>query len=143
MLVDGSNGQISPDGRWLAYQNGSSGQLDAYVLPFLDPGPRIPLSVSGGSDPLWSADGRELFYTSGDKVLAVSVTSGPTLGLGPPRVISEARYRPSPNSVTAFSVSADGRRFLRVQQVQPDRPVTRIEIVLNWANQLQDAAAGK
>jgi Tol biopolymer transport system component len=136
-LVEGANGQVSPDGRWLAYQSATSGQVDVYVVPFPDPGPRIPISVNGGSDPLWSRDGRELFYTSGDKLVAVAITSGPTLAVGPPRVLYAGRYRPSPNAVTAFSVAPDGRRFLRVQQVQPDRPVTRIEIVLNWVTQLQ------
>jgi hypothetical protein len=54
-----------------------------------------------------------------------------------PRVLFEGRYRIGLNSVAAFSVSSDGRRFLRVQQVQPDRPVTRIDVVLNWFSQLQ------
>jgi eukaryotic-like serine/threonine-protein kinase len=142
-LVEGANGQISPNGRWLAYQSVTSGQLDVYVVPFPDSGPRIPISVNGGGDPLWSRDGRELFYTSGDQLVAVAVTSGATLAVGAPRVLYEGRYRPGPNAVTAFSVAPDGRRFLRVQQVQPDRPVTRIEIVLNWVTQLQGVAAGK
>jgi Tol biopolymer transport system component len=141
-LIEGANGQVSPDGRWLAYQSAASGQLDAYVVAFPNPGPRIPLSVNGGGNPLWSPDGRELFYTSGDKLIAVTVTSGATLALGPPRVLYEGRYRPSPNAVTNFSVAPDGR-FLRVQQVLPDRPVTRIEIVLNWSTQLPGAPAGK
>jgi Tol biopolymer transport system component len=139
-LGDGVNGQISPDGKWLAYQSLTSGQFDVYVMPFPGSGPSIPISVNGGGDPLWSRDGRELFYTSGDRLMAVSVTSGVTLAVGAPRVLYAGRYRSSLNSLTAFSVSSDGRRFLRVQQVQPDRPVTRIEIVLNWVTQLQGAA---
>ena len=137
------NGQISPDGRWLAFQSTTSGQIEVYVRPFPGPGPSIPISVNGGIDPLWSRNGRELFYTSGDKTMAVAVTKGATLSVGPPRVLFEGRYRPSVNSLTAFSVAQDGGRFLRVQQVQPDRPVTRIEIVLNWFSQLQPSAAAK
>jgi serine/threonine-protein kinase len=131
-----SNGQISPDGRWLAYQSQASGQSEVYVSSFPGPGPRIPVSVNGGENPLWSRDGRELFYTQGERMMAVTVQPGPTLTVTAPRVLFEGRYRPGLNAVTAFGVSSDGRRFIRIQQVQPDRPVTRIDVVLNWASQL-------
>jgi hypothetical protein len=53
-----------------------------------------------------------------------------------PRVLFEGRYRGNLNTVSAFDIASDGRRFVRVQQSQPDRAVTRIEVVLNWARQL-------
>ena len=130
------NGQISPDGRWLAYQSSASGQNEVYAMPFAGPGPRIPVSVNGGENPLWSPDSRELFYTTEDKTMAVTVTPGATLSVSAPRLLFEGRYRPGSNSVTPFGLSSDGRRFLRIQQVQPDRPVTRIDVVLNWFSQL-------
>ncbi|MDQ3417834.1 MAG: hypothetical protein M3541_03485 [Acidobacteriota bacterium] len=131
-----ANGKVSPDGRWLAYQTTESGQLEVYARPFPGPGPRIPVSAGGGDSPLWSRDGRELFYTKGDSMMAVNVAAGSTLSVSPPRALFAGRYRPNLNTITAFDVSSDGRRFIRVQQVQPDRPVTRIEVVLNWAQQL-------
>ena len=130
------NGQISRDGRWLAYQADIAGQSEVYVTPFPGPGPRTPVSANGGDNPLWSHDGSELFYTSGDKTMAVAVTRGAPISVGTPRVLYEGRFRPGSNSVTPFGVSSDGR-FLRIQQVQPDRPVTRIEVVLNWFSALQ------
>jgi Tol biopolymer transport system component len=130
------NGQISRDGQWLAYQADVAGHSEVYVTPFPGPGPRTPVSANGGDNPLWSHDGSELFYTSGDKTMAVAVTGGATISVGTPRVLYEGRFRPNSNSVTPFGVSSDGR-FLRIQQVQPDRPVTRIEVVLNWFSALQ------
>ena len=137
---EAANGQVSPDGRWIAYQSTASGEAEVYASPFPGPGSRIAVSANGGADPLWSADGRELYYTMGDSMMVVTVTPGPTLTVSAPRVLSVGRYRPGSNSVTPFSVSKDGR-FLRIQQAQPDRPVTRIEIVLNWFSKLRTAAA--
>ena len=92
--------------------------------------------MNGGSSPKWSRDGRELFYDGDDKTMVVTVTPGPTLSVGAPRVLFEGRYRGNLNAVTPWDVSADGKRLIRIQQVQPDRPVTRIDVVLNWASQL-------
>jgi hypothetical protein len=66
----------------------------------------------------------------------VTVTRGATLSVSAPRVLFQGRYRGNLNTLTAFDISSDGRRFVRVQQSQPDRAVTRIEVVLNWASQL-------
>ena len=128
--------QFSPDGKWIAYQSAESGNLEVYLAPFPGPGPRIPVSAGGGESPLWSRDGSELFYTTRDRLMAVSITRGPTLSVSAPRVLFEGRFRGNLNIVTPFDISPDGRRFIRVQQAQPDRAVTRIEVVLNWASQL-------
>ncbi len=107
-----------------------------YLAPFPGPGPRIPVSAGGGESPIWSRDGSELFYTNASRLMAVSITRGPTLSVSAPRVLFEGRFRGNLNTVTPFDISPDGRRFIRVQQAQHDRAVTRIEVVLNWASQL-------
>jgi serine/threonine-protein kinase len=135
-LATGANGQFSPDGKWMAYQSADSGNLEVYVTPFPGPGPRIPVSAGGGDSPIWSADGRELFYTRVDRMMAVTITRGATLSVSAPRQLFEGRYRGNLNGVTAFDISPDGRRFIRIQQAQPERPITRIEVVLNWVSQL-------
>jgi Tol biopolymer transport system component len=72
--------QISPNGRWIAYTSGESRKNEIYVRSFPDVNKgRWQISASGGDSPLWSPDGRELFYLNGDAVMAVSVTTGPTL----------------------------------------------------------------
>jgi serine/threonine-protein kinase len=135
-LAAAGNGQFSPDGKWMAYQSAESGNLEVFIVPFPGPGPRVPVSADGGESPIWSPDGRELFYTRGDRLMAVTVTPGATLSVSAPRQLFQGRYRGNMNTVTAFDVTADGRRFIRIQQAQPERPITRIEVVLNWGSQL-------
>jgi serine/threonine-protein kinase len=76
LLARGLDGQVSPDGKWLAYVSHVSGRSEIYVQPFPGPGPRVPISTDGGESPLWSHDGRELFFTTRDQLLAVAVTNG-------------------------------------------------------------------
>ncbi|NOT30213.1 MAG: serine/threonine-protein kinase [Planctomycetes bacterium] len=143
LLVQGTDGQVAPDGKWIAYQSLVSGRDEIYVQPFPGPGPRQPISTGGAQSPLWSRDGSELFFTTLDELLAVDITTTPTFSAGAPHVVFEGRYRDSDNGNTPYDVSADGRRFLRVQQVQPDRAVTHIDVVLNWLAEVEQAAAGK
>jgi Tol biopolymer transport system component len=139
ILAEGSDGQIAPDGEWIAYQSLVSGRFEIYLQPFPGPGPRQPVSTGGGRWPRWSRDGRELYFTTADALLAAEITTAPELSIGAPRVLFEGRYRDSVNYNTPYDVSADGR-FLRVQQVQPELAVTRIEVVLDWAAELEQAA---
>ena len=76
------NGTVSPDGRWLTYTSDESGQTEVYGRPFPDGGGKILISTGGGGNPVWSADGRELFYRDPDRVMAVpsiSVVSSPSM----------------------------------------------------------------
>ena len=144
LLLPGEiNGQVSPDGRWIAFQSIASGRVEVYVQPFPGPGPRRQVSVGGGDCPLWSRDGRELFYSTADKLMGVEVTNGATFVASTPRVLFTGRYRGSLNSNTPYAVAADGRRFLRVQQAQPQRAVTRIDVVLNWFAEFRRVAEAK
>ena len=105
-----TNGQISPDGRWLVYQSNTSGELDVFATSFPVAGPRIQVSVNGGENARWSRDGRELFYTKDDKMMAVTVTPGATLSISAPRVLFEGRYRPGLNAVTPWDTSRHRNR---------------------------------
>jgi hypothetical protein len=136
LISGGLDAQFSPDGRWIADQSSESGNLQVYVAPFPGPGPRIPVSAGGGHSSLWSPDGRELYYVQGDAIMAVTVGRSATMSVSAPRKLFEGRFRGNPNTLTPFDIAPDGRRFIRVQQAQPDRAVTRIEVVLNWAGQL-------
>ena len=138
-----TNARISPDGQWVAYVSDASGPSEVYVQSFPSQGPRRQISTAGGMEPLWSRDGRELFYQSGDKLMVVDVATAPTFSAGPPRVLFAGRYGISPTGITAYSQSADGRRFLRCQQVQPPQPLDSIDVVLNWFEQLRQAAAAR
>ncbi len=71
-FVEGSP-KFSPDGKWLAYCTNESGRPEVFVQPVPGPGPKIQVSVDGGTDPLWRRGGRELYYRNGDKMMIVQV----------------------------------------------------------------------
>ncbi|HEX6884709.1 MAG TPA: protein kinase [Planctomycetota bacterium] len=137
------NGRISPDGRWLAYVSDVSGQEEVYVQPFPGPGASLQVSLDGGEEPLWSPDGRELFFVSSARLMVVELSATPASSAGSPRVLYEGRYRPSVNANTPFDIAPDGKRFLRVQQGQPEAALTRIEVVQGWSAQLEPAEHGE
>jgi serine/threonine-protein kinase len=140
-----SDGQISPDGRWVAYQVPVSSRQEIYVAPFPGPGARHQISTDGGTEPLWSRDGRELFFQSGTQLVAVTISPGAAFSAGTPRLVHEGRYFRTINGNTSWSLTPDGNRFLRIQNVEPERAITRLELVLNWFAELEQrgAAGGK
>jgi dipeptidyl aminopeptidase/acylaminoacyl peptidase len=137
-----SDGQISPDGKWIAYQAIVSSRQEIYVAPFPGPGARRQVSTDGGTEPLWSRDGRELFFQSGARLMGVAVMPGAAFSAGPPHLVHEGRFFRTINGNTSWSVAPDGKRFLRIQQVEPERAVTQVELVLNWFSELAPLAAG-
>jgi dipeptidyl aminopeptidase/acylaminoacyl peptidase len=136
------DGQFSPDGRWVAFQAPVSSRQEIYVAPFPGPGPRRQVSTDGGTEPLWSTDGRELFFQSGSRLMGVNITSGAAFSAGTPRVVHEGRFLKSINGNTPSTITRDGRRFLRIQQVEPERAITHIDLVLNWFEELTRVVAG-
>jgi roadblock/LC7 domain-containing protein len=78
-------GVFSPDGKWVAYVSDESGKAEVYCAPFGTEGERVKISTSGGSEPRWSRDGKELLYVGGDRrLVSVPITLGKTLGIGVP-----------------------------------------------------------
>ena len=74
---DEAAGQLSPDGRWVAYQSNESGSVEIYVRPFPGPGGQWQVSTAGGSQPRWRSDGKELFYVAPDaRLMAVPIAVG-------------------------------------------------------------------
>jgi serine/threonine-protein kinase len=138
-----NDGQISPDGRSMAYASDISGRMETYVMPFPGPGASQQVSVDGGYEPLWAHDGRSLFFQNGNVLVGVDVTQGVPPRFGRPRPLYEGRYRKSPNGNTPWSLSPDSHRFLRIQQAQPDQPINRIDVVLGWGEQAMRMAGGK
>jgi hypothetical protein len=144
---DERNAEISPDGRWIAYESNESGQYQIYVRPFpnVDSG-RWQISIGGGSCPAWARNGRELFYLDqAGSLTGVPVqASGTTVAAGTPTKILEPRYfRPGGeigNTARTYDVSRDGRFLMikdnggsRDQNAQPASMV----VVVNWLEELK------
>ncbi len=120
-------GVFSPDGAWLAYGSlayGSlaSGQSEVYVQAFPGLGRSWTISTHGGQEPLWSPDGRELFYWEGSRLMTVPVQTQPTFRPGSPRVLLEGRYLRRPLGPLAYDITPDGSRFLMVQEPEEAAP---------------------
>ena len=127
---------ISPDGKWLAYTSTESSRREIYVLPFPGPGGRkIQISTDGGSEPVWSRNGRELYFRNGNKMMAVDVSSLPNT-VGTARLLFDGQYTLSDTGRPGYDVAADGR-FLMVQPVEPEPPSTQINLVLHWFDELK------
>jgi hypothetical protein len=75
--ASGGSAKFSPDGKWVAYCSDESGQPEVYVQSWPGPGPKIQISAEGRTDPVWSPDGKEVFYRNGTKMMAVAVELRP------------------------------------------------------------------
>jgi eukaryotic-like serine/threonine-protein kinase len=130
---DEMDGQISPDGKWMAFTSGESGKNEISVTSFPTPGRKVPISTDGGVGPHWRRDGKELFFVAGRKLMAV----GMSLGSAPePGVPKELFPLPTeigpPYKASGFYVPAsDGQRFL-VKVEAAKRAPPPIEVVVNW-----------
>jgi hypothetical protein len=127
--------QIEPHSRWIAYQSNASGSMQIYVRPLAGGGGQVQISTSGGAAPLWSRDGRELFYINGNRMMVVDVIG--TTAFSAPRQLFEDAFVESTNQVTGYDIAADGR-FLRVQQAEPEQPLTEIQLVFDWFAELKE-----
>jgi Tol biopolymer transport system component len=122
-------GRLSPDGRCIAYSSNESGRAEIYLQPVPPATGRIKLSASGGVQPRWSPDNREVFFIGGDRsLMVVDVALKPTLSAGVPRKLFPFS---SPVGLQGYDVSKDGQRLL-MTQVREDLPDTPITVVLNW-----------
>jgi serine/threonine-protein kinase len=131
---------VSPDGRWMAYLSNVSGQNEIFVERYPELGNRQQISTGGGNVPLWSRDGRELFFQSRDgrQILAVPVQSGSTLVAGRPQVLFETETGVS-FSGRPYDVAPDGR-FLIISSAQAEAgggTASNLIVVLNWTEELK------
>jgi serine/threonine-protein kinase len=136
---------LSPDGRWLAYESNETGRTEVFLRPF--PGTesgKWQVSNDGGLAPLWSRNGRELFYVNaGRDMMAVTVVPGPEPRLGEPRRLFPLRdelYMTPTEYYTPFDVAPDGR-FIMARNVSPPSAVGLPLIVVdNWFEELRQKA---
>jgi serine/threonine protein kinase len=131
--------RFSPDGRWLAYTSDESGSAEVYVQPFPSLGAKWKISTDGGTEPLWASTARELFYRNGDKMMAVHVETKPAFSVSKSRLVFEASYAYINNDVPNYDVAPDGR-FLMVRENQQNAALTRLNVVLNWFEELKQRA---
>jgi serine/threonine-protein kinase len=127
---------LSPDGRWLAYVSVESGREEVYVRPFPDAGrARRQVSTSGGTEPVWSHSGRELFYLSAtDSLIAVETPggAGPEFVAGPARALFSTRALRVDPYHRSYEVTPDDRGFIMLQNDSSAAGPGTLAITLNW-----------
>ncbi len=130
---------ISPDGEWLAYTSDETGALEVYVRPFRGDGGAVRISRNGGLEPLWSPDGRRLYYRSRDgrRATAAELQLGDSLRVTEERQIFEGNFRPGIQWGRFWDIHPDGDRFIMLEVRGPEAP-TDIEVVVNWAEELKE-----
>ncbi len=133
-----AQGEVSPDGRWIAYASDESGRFEIYVTQFPEKRGRWQVSTTGGSQPVWKGDGKELFYLGPEQTLmSVAVRAGDAFEAKVPTPLFKANF---PAVVPAFwrnyGATADGQRFL-VCELVPEAAASPINVVLNWTAALK------
>ncbi|MFN2456550.1 MAG: TolB family protein, partial [Pyrinomonadaceae bacterium] len=124
---------FSPDGRWIAYVSNESGPAQVYVQSFPVSGGKWMVSTTGGSQPKWRRDGKELFYLGPDrKLMAVDVKEDANkFEAGSPRALFETRVFVGFGFISGYQVSRDGQRFLVNTPLEESAP-SPLTVILNW-----------
>jgi len=140
--------KFSPNGAWLAYSSNDSGQPEVFVRAYPS-GKTVPISNSGGTDPLWRHDGRQLYYRLGDLMMVVDISYTPTLEVSKPRVLWRGNYLAGAGSSCGmagptsanYDATPDGERFLMIEDALPAAECERLRVVSNWSLGLKNPAA--
>jgi serine/threonine-protein kinase len=137
-INDDKEPRASPDSKWLAYVSNETGREEVYVRALSGTGGRVPVSVGGGGEPLWSRDGKRLFYRSGARLLAATIATEPSLAVTARESLFEGPFATDiyhPN----YDVAPDGKSFVMIRPVEEDR---HLVMVVNWGQELRQRAGG-
>jgi len=127
-------GVLSPDQRLLAYISDDSGVGEVYIRSWPDCTREVRISTRGGVDPLWSRDGKELFYRDGDQFMAVQVPALTDSWIPKPQRMFTGNYLNVQHR--AWDVM-DEQHFIMLQPTHPDPPVAELYLVQNWLEELK------
>jgi Tol biopolymer transport system component len=123
--------KLSPDGHWLTYTSYETGRTEVYVRPFPGPGGATQVSVDGGDQPMWSRDGRELFYRDGVNMIASSFSRGTVTSRA---VLFQDTFDRS--NATNYDVLPGGG-FVMLRSLGEDQDLT---VLVNWKTEIQRRA---
>jgi Tol biopolymer transport system component len=136
---------FSLDHRWIAYASDESGRDEVYVRTYPAGGGKWQVSDGGGGQPLWSRDGRTLYYRTDSGIMAASVeTGGGTFRAGKPRLVITGTFRGGTAglglggySFPDYEVAGDGRRFVMFPQETEQVRLGQITLVTRWFDDLE------
>jgi dipeptidyl aminopeptidase/acylaminoacyl peptidase len=129
---------FSPNGDWLAYTSDETGREEVYIQAFPGPGAKTQLSTHGGSSPLWSRDGREIFFAAGDRMMAVRVTTEREFRAEQPIELFQGNlgWQRAQN----LTASADSQRFIIPKPTCATSGLD-LRVILNWTQEIRSISA--
>ncbi len=125
------NAILSPNNKWLAYTSDESGRPEVYVTAFPGPGGKWQVSNGGGGSASWSADGKQLYYTIGDKLMLVAIQNTDNFEFGAPTALSM-----HVSEFAALGPVAPGERFPALKALSGGQSLPQ-EVILNWTGTLK------
>jgi serine/threonine-protein kinase len=125
--------RVSPDGRWVAFMTDESGTAQIVVQPLPGPGPRVQVSSNGGIEPVWSRDGRRLFYRANKKFMVATIAATPTFTVTARDVFADDRFLLAAAPHANYDVAPDGTSLLVLEALEDPK----ILIVQNWAEEVR------
>jgi serine/threonine-protein kinase len=129
--------RFSPDGKWIVYVSDDSGRYEVFVRPFPGPGPRTQISSGGGTEPVWSRDGRHVYYRNGLRLIEADVTLGAAISLGSRRPAFLLTSVPAENARRtgpSYDLSPDGQRIVFAQ---PTGSEAKLIVIVNWFTEVR------
>ncbi len=131
--------RVSPDGKWVAFVSDASGTAQVLVQPFPGAGAQVQVSVTAGTEPIWSRDGKKIFYRDGVKMIAASVAAGSTFSVTARTPLFTDTYVFAPSPHANFDVSQDGSKFLMVKSAT----TSKIVVVHGWFTEMRTRLTGQ
>jgi serine/threonine-protein kinase len=135
--ADSYGSSVSPDERWVAYHSDATGRPEIYVRDMSGKGGRWQVSSTGGEEPHWSKDGRELYFRIGNRMMAASIDRGGAFHAGTPRLLFEGVYNLRSDSLRSYDVDPVSGRFLMIRPIEEGQPAPSIRVTLNWFDELR------
>ncbi len=127
-------GQFSPDGKWFTYVSDITGQDEVYIKPLQKKGGSIRISRSGGTEPMWSQNGRQLFFRNDDEMYSAMISTE-DLELKSVNLLWKAKYRSNLYGIGDYEIVDGGNSFLFVRIPDSANRQT-INVILNWSQTL-------
>jgi Tol biopolymer transport system component len=124
--------RVSPDSRWVAYVSNASGREEVYVRALEGAGGRIAVSSGGGGEPLWSHDGRRLYYRAGPALMQATVSTSPALAVTARDTLFQGPYATDIYH-PGYDVTPDDQSFI---MLQPDEQARQLVMIVNWTAEL-------
>jgi serine/threonine-protein kinase len=132
--------QLSPNGKWLAYESDRTGQWELYVQPLAGEGGRVQVSTQGGESPRWSPDGRTLYYVVGSSIVAAALAPGLEFEVASRRTVVEGGVTDLNGGNVNWDIHPDGKQFLFIDQTGG---VSLLVWILDWTELVRNMTTAK